>query len=693
MANESKPLDGGGRNEQSAPPDYESILSLVPAGSEEEASASDVGFCVCYSRYSSKGQKEDSITRQYEHHVAYANRLSLKMLPGQHHFIDRALTGKEASNRSGLQAMLALARTRAFKYLLIEDIHRLSRRVVDVVTIYEELKKLGIEMIVTGTSSGVVNDMSAVYGGMFAQQQRRVILASTSSGKRQAASRGANMGGIPYGYSKGTKPGDLIVFEPHAQIVRRIFDLLHRGLSPLRVAQLLNSESVPSPAGGSWYSGTIYGGVRGGLIRNTKYCGLNVYDRTQTTGIKGGPTRVLRARKFWKRAQVLDWMIVDPSIWIAVNERLSAATAARTRTSARERGSRTTTSIFSGRYLCGCGARMTYQSQSSSGRLSLICAKSNNSLECNQSRSTSLIWVEYEILSEIEDRIICAEAIDLFRTEYEAELARTQEREAAEIATLRTRIDRLTMWLSRSMVDGVIRGMADEDVVKERQAWTTERERCRINLQKIYSRSKPSVPDPAAMAELRKRIGRLKAELPFKEDTEEDMLLVAALRALVSRVVVRRQPDANPYTLEITSFLAGEGFGETTVERRCRGTSSARPWHIAAVESAVEMARDGRHALDDNEWDRLAPLFKKKQRTDKRTAIDAVLLSLRAGVSVLSLPLPYGGGKIASVVRRMEQTGRLQIVFDVLIAASSPKLRGLDHEQLRRNFSAKEIGT
>ncbi|MGX9981788.1 recombinase family protein [Methylobacterium fujisawaense] len=683
MTDQPLPPAGDGGRARPSVPDTEPILSLIPAGEDGETSELREGFCVCYSRFSTKGQKETSITRQYEYHVSCAERHGLKMLPGQHHFIDRARTGARTNNRPSLKAMLELARTGAFKYLFVESIHRLSRRVVTVVTIYEELKDLGIEIIVSGPSSGVVNDITAVFHGLHAQQQRRSILAHTSAGKKQAAARGGNMACVPYGYAKGAASGQLVVFEPHALVVRRIFGLLYRGLSPQQVARLLNVDGVKAPDGGCWSAAAIYNGIIGGIANNTKYCGVNLYNRTQSKTAGDGSKRIVRARKFWKSARVLEWVIVDPSIWISVYRRLSSATASRSRKTPRERSGRRSISIFGGRYFCACGARMNNKSQKSTGLSRIICSSGSADEACGRSRSTSLVWLEYELLSEIEERIVCPEAVDLFRAEYGAELERAQAREAAEASTLRTRIDRLTMWLSRSLLDGVTRGVAKEDVVKQRQAWTAERDMCRSKFEESASKRWPALPEVEAMADLRTQIGRLKAALPFKDETEADMLLVVSLRSLISRIVVRRLPGEEGYTLEITSSLAEGVFGEITVERRCRPTSSAGPRHVAAVEGAQEIARTGRYALLDEDWKAVEPLLSNPRRIDRRAAIDAALLSLRTGVNVAALPSPYGGSSLGHVVRRLARKGSLQTAVDALIAASSPAVTGLDPDALK----------
>ena len=64
---------------------------------------------------------------------------------------------------------------------------------------------------------------------------------------------------------------------------------------------------------------------------------------------------------------------------------------------------------------------MTGKFKRPSGFRHLVCQDSFMGRICEQPRYTSLPWIEYEILSEIDQRIICPEAVELFQDEYVAE--------------------------------------------------------------------------------------------------------------------------------------------------------------------------------------------------------------------------------------------------------------------------------
>ncbi len=655
----------------------ERVLDCFNVVSDRASPATEQQYCACYSRFSSKSQKDTSIERQYENHIAHAQRFGFAMLPGEHHFFDKRLTGTTRANRTGLAALLALARTGAIRYVFVESIDRLSRRTVDVINIYEELKKLGVEIILTGVSAGPVDDITAVVHGLFAQEQRRKLLSITSAGRRQAARSGANMGRVPYGYRKGASSGELVIVEAEAEVVRRIFRLLHEGVTPSGVARLLNREHVPGPEGDRWYTCTIYGYPRRGLATNTKYCGINLYNQATTSaGSSGGGRRISKPRDLWETARCDAWRIVDPLTWIEVNRKLKIDRGDPGR-STRERASSRSVSIFRERLFCACGSRMTGKFKRTSGFRHLVCQDSFMGRICEQPRYTSLPWIEYEILSEIEQRIICPEAVELFQDEYVAELQRRQDRYAVQASALRAKIDRLSGWLSRSMIDGVTRGLATEDMVSSRTIWTTEREACRAELARIESRVTHTQPDPSAYASLRAQIAALKFNLPMKDETEAEMLLVASLRQLIRKVVVKRLPGQSDYTLSITSSLSGEGVAETTVDRICDVPKATRPGRSAVNAAAFAAARDGRFALSEADWNAVAHLLSGGGRADKRIAMNAALLQMHTGVPISAIPRPWGGQARTRVVERLARDGRLHAAFAALISISSPVVLGL----------------
>ena len=88
---------------------------------------------------------------------------------------------------------------------------------------------------------------------------------------------------VPYGYRRVPRtpdaPARLEIYEPEAEIVRRIFDdLISGGCSVRGISRRLYETGVPSPSGRDvWASSTL-----SGLIRNRAYMGAAEYFRHET---------------------------------------------------------------------------------------------------------------------------------------------------------------------------------------------------------------------------------------------------------------------------------------------------------------------------------------------------------------------------------------------------------------------------
>jgi len=115
------------------------------------------------------------------------------------------------------------------------------------------------------------------------------------------------------------------VNEVEAPIVRRIFQEFAQGRSPRAIAQSLNKEDVPGPAGRSWGPSTIYGNwQRGtGILNNELYIGRLVWNRQQF--IKDPNTERRQARlnpeSKWVIEEVPHLRIIEDSLWISVKKR------------------------------------------------------------------------------------------------------------------------------------------------------------------------------------------------------------------------------------------------------------------------------------------------------------------------------------------------------------------------------------
>ena len=670
---------------------------LIRLATELSVKTRDVGFphvsvenelWVSYSRYSTRRQKETSIKQQDQSTSTYAGRLGLQPHPERHRFSDREQSGAYLLKRKGLRDLRELARTGAFKYLLVYDLSRLSRNLLRLLEIHEELRSLGVEIHVTGPlGTGRVDDITATIHGLFAQEERVRLLQTTSEAKILAADDGRNMGRVPYGYRRGDAPGTLVVYEPEATVIRRIFVLYDKGISANQICRILNAEEVPAPDGLLWRPERLIG--NNGLLRITRYVGIYIFGRTETQRSPDGAKTIQKVRSAGPRVRrfVPAWRIVeDVDLWIRVVRRLLGKKEhSDVSRPPREKHSSKGVLVFHGAYVCSCGKAMSHKFFGTCSVQRLICLDALVD-GCSNKGRLSARWVELELLREIRDNILSEEAHRIFVENYVDENRRIQKQVALKAATLNGRIQALEKLLEDSIVDAVNRGCASDDLVAMREKWTAEKKKCADKIAQLPPPSFVREVDPSMIATLRQQIEDLILRMPLRPTTERDHLLVATLRKLVTSVQIMRTPGSRDYTLRITSQLAALGGpsqdgGEVEAPsrvtiRECQAPRSGNPFRIEQDRYYAELASTNRFGLTGKDWLVLEPLLREAPFDDARRLVDAALFYLRSGCALARLPPPFAG--MTEPVRRMVRKGWWRVIHDALETVQSDAVAGLD---------------
>ena len=186
-----------------------------------------------YARYSSENQREDSIEDQVRECTETIHRRGWTVVAV---YEDKALSGQlSEEQRPGFQAMMEAAKHRAFDILVVDDSSRLSRDTADALRALSVLDFYGVKFI--GRSDGIdttQNGSRLLFGIKAAMSEEflRDLAAKTHRGLEGRARKGYNPGGCPFGYrsapvmENGRGQGSrLTVYEPEAEVVRRIFRL------------------------------------------------------------------------------------------------------------------------------------------------------------------------------------------------------------------------------------------------------------------------------------------------------------------------------------------------------------------------------------------------------------------------------------------------------------------------------------
>ena len=187
---------------------------------------------VIYARYSSHGQQEQSIDGQLRDCYAFAERQGYSVI-GE--YIDRALTGRN-DDRPDFQRMLADARKKQFKYIIVWKLDRFARNRYDSAVHKADLKKYGVRVIsatenITDEPEGIMlegllESLAEYYSANLSKHVKR--------GMRESVLAGNYTGGIPpYGYKVEGKK--LVVDENTAPIIRYVFEQYAKGVPKKKI--------------------------------------------------------------------------------------------------------------------------------------------------------------------------------------------------------------------------------------------------------------------------------------------------------------------------------------------------------------------------------------------------------------------------------------------------------------------------
>ena len=202
------------------------------------------------SRDDEQAGESNSIQNQKKYLEEYARQHGLRNI---RHFYDDGYSGTNF-NRPGFAALLEEIEAGRVETLVVKDLSRFGRNYLQVGYYTEILfPKRGVRFIAVNNNvdsatpqdndfTPFLNIMNEWYAKDTSNKIKAIFKSRMKDGMRCS-------GSIPYGYKR--KPDDkqtLIVDEPAAEIVRKIFRLACQGNSTTAIADILTAEQVLIPA-------------------------------------------------------------------------------------------------------------------------------------------------------------------------------------------------------------------------------------------------------------------------------------------------------------------------------------------------------------------------------------------------------------------------------------------------------------
>ena len=198
-------------------------------------------------------------------------------------YADEGISGTQMKHRDQLLKLVEACRAGEVDMILTKSISRLSRNVVDCLTMIRELKALNppVEVYFEKERLSSLDDKTDMVLSMMAsiaQEESRSISANISWAIRKRMENGTQK--IPtaclLGYASD-EDGNLVIVEEEAEIVKYIYKAFIKGDHLNTIAARLNKKGKTTVMGNEWTANSVRN-----ILRNEKYCGDVLMQKTFT---------------------------------------------------------------------------------------------------------------------------------------------------------------------------------------------------------------------------------------------------------------------------------------------------------------------------------------------------------------------------------------------------------------------------
>jgi len=412
--------------------------------------------CAIYARISTDKQSRLSPADQIRKCREYAEQNGLLVLDN-HVYIDEGFSGS-GSDRPSFQELLtaAFSSARPFDTILCDDTSRLSRSLAETLRIKDDLEFRGLRVVFVSQgidSSSEQADVQMTVHGLVDSLYIKELAKKTHRGMEGRVRRGLHCGGRCYGYSavpsSDQQSKRLVINEPEAAIVRRIFQMSLNGASLKTIAKQLNSECVPPPRSRKGRKSTWCPTAIRAMLKREMYKGERIWNKSRFR--KAPSTNKRRSKERpeseWTRILQPELAIVSEELWDAVQVRLKAF-ADRCR-SKRPLGllprSLTNDYLFSGLLKCSeCGGNLVISTGGGTHRHpSYGCSNRVNRGTCSNALYIRRDELEGRLLHNLQTELLQPEAIELAVSEFGRQLSASLATVSSELSHMRQQKEKL----------------------------------------------------------------------------------------------------------------------------------------------------------------------------------------------------------------------------------------------------------
>ncbi len=283
-------------------------------------------------------------------------------------------SGLRKEKRNGLDAMLQNAYRGEIDYIITKSISRLSRNVLDTLTIIQSLKARGINIYFEKEDLNSIEEEKEIdiaFNGVLAQEESRNLSENVQWGYKRKFEKGDDFAGkIPMGYKRDNE--EWIAVPEEADIIRKIYQLYLEGSTLQQIKEYLEKHQIKTATGKeSWATAVIQK-----ILKNEKYKGDSLLQKTYTEDFITGRKSINTGQRDRYYKTNSHPAIITLETFDKVQEEMSR----RARLIRKEDGTaESSTSKYNGKYLLGnllvcgdCGA--SYRRRTERGKVVWRCA-------------------------------------------------------------------------------------------------------------------------------------------------------------------------------------------------------------------------------------------------------------------------------------------------------------------------------
>lgn len=261
-------------------------------GSSDNSCGVEPLRAVIYARYSSSGQREESIEGQLRDCYEFAKKHGIIVI-GE--YIDKAMTGR-VDRRPDFQRMMKDSEKGRFNCVLLWKMDRFARNRYDSAMYKYKLKKNGIrifyakETIPDGPEGIILESVMEGYAEYYSEN----LAQNVKRGNYDSALELKTLGKTCLGLKTGPD-GRYIIDQAEAVIVRRIFGEYAEGERAKDIYERLNSEGYRTSRGGKFNKNSLRR-----ILSNKKYIGVYEYEDIY---VENGIPAIITDRDLFERVQ------------------------------------------------------------------------------------------------------------------------------------------------------------------------------------------------------------------------------------------------------------------------------------------------------------------------------------------------------------------------------------------------------